>query len=69
MTMIDDDDVDFAILASNPTTGFGLVIVIAVVAVLAYMAHTNKVECSARHCDTGHPALIKGECLCAETAR
>ncbi len=67
--MIDDDDVDFAILASNPTTGIGVIITIVLIVVLAVVASHNKEECSTRHCDHGHPALIKGQCLCVEAAQ
>lgn len=67
--MIDDDDVDFAILAFNPITGIGTVIAIVLIVALAVVASRNKDECAARHCNAGHPALIKGQCLCVEAAQ
>jgi hypothetical protein len=66
--MIDDDDVDFAVLAW-PSGGWVLAIIGAIVIIaLLVVVERNKEECAAKHCDRGNPMLIKHECLCVEKA-
>jgi hypothetical protein len=62
--MLDDDDLDFALLAS-PASWLG-VIIIVIVAVLVFQ---NRKECSQMHCEHGTPKLAAHECLCVEVAK
>jgi hypothetical protein len=64
--MIDDDDVDFAILAW-PTGGWlAFVIGLVVVVVLSIIAHYNTETCEAKTCVHGKGALVNHECVCLE---
>lgn len=69
--MLDDDDLDFAILAAP---GWGVGIVLAVVALLgiaaiAFVVHRNHDECARRHCPDGQaPRLTSNACLCVTEA-
>lgn len=68
--MIDDDDADFAWLASLGTTGWVAVLLVVVAIVLAIVAASNREACEARHCPDGQkPRLLNGECLCVMEAR
>jgi hypothetical protein len=62
--MIDDSDVDFAVLAAP-----GGIVGVIIILVVAYFACTNKEDCMKRHCDRGHPVLTAHECLCLESAK
>lgn len=68
--MIDDDDVNFfALLGPLGNGPVAFVIWIAGLALIGYIACSNNEECGRRHCDHGHPALMKGECLCVEGSK
>jgi hypothetical protein len=69
--MLDDDDLDFAILASPSGGGWVVFLIsLAIVIVVAVIVHGNKDDCAAMHCDGGQkPKLLKGECLCVTEAR
>jgi hypothetical protein len=67
--MIDDDDVDFSILASEPTTWLGAVLTIVLVVTIAVIASNNKDECAQRKCDVGHPAVVSHECMCVTESK
>jgi len=74
--MIDDDDV-FKAAVLLPSGGRGVIGAIvslaslAIVIALAFAACENKKECAQRKCPTAGqtPMLIKGECICFETAK
>lgn len=64
--VLDDDDLDFTILAC-PSEGWvvsilGLMLVIFV----AIAVSKNKSECAAKTCEHGSPILAHHECLCVE---
>ncbi len=66
--MLDDDDLDFAILAW-PSGGWILGILgVIVIVVMAIIVSGNKDECAKRHCERGTPILAHHECLCVEKA-
>lgn len=61
--MLDEDDLDFAILV-GPGGWFGILLVI----IIAIFVYRNTEECEARHCDHGKPVLMRHECLCVDEA-
>lgn len=65
--MLDDDDVDFVLLSSNPTSCLGVVVLIIVLAVMVYFVSQNKSECAEKHCQAGTSQLLDHRCLCVET--
>jgi hypothetical protein len=71
--MIDDDDVEFAILASPVGEGAGCfwsVVFVLIIVALIIAAAMNNDECGKRHCpDGGRPKLLKNECLCVTEAK
>ena len=63
--MLDDSDVDFAILISNPKSWLGLAAFIIFIVVLVIVVQGNKDECEAKTCATGQVGrLLNHECLC-----
>jgi hypothetical protein len=68
--MLDDDDLDFAVLASSGSGGWlGAILGLVVVVVVWYFVDQNKTECASLHCDRGTPQLMNHQCLCAEQAK
>ena len=70
--MIDDNDVDFAILATTSSSGgcgwsiLGLILIAA----LAIAASMNSNECGKQTCPPGtSPRLLDHACLCVAEAR
>lgn len=64
--MIDDHDIDFAIL-STPGGLIGSVVTLAIVIVLCLIVRDNRIECESHHCERGKPMLIEHECACVES--
>lgn len=64
--MLDDDDLDFAILAWP--SGKWIVTIVGIVAIilLFMIVRGNRAECESKHCDHGVGRLINNECLCVE---
>lgn len=63
--MLDNDDLDFAILAS-PASWVGLLIIV-VVLIIVLMNHG---ECSEKECPNGQkPVLTENDCYCLEKAK
>ena len=69
--MLDDDDLDLAIITSTGPGGgcIGAVVSIIVIGVVAYYVSQNKAECAEKHCDHGTPILTNHQCLCVEKAK
>lgn len=67
--MIDDSDVDFAILASMGTRGWVSVVFAVAAFVLMVARCSSEDECGKRHCDKGKPTVVAHECVCVEKAR
>lgn len=69
--MLDDDDLDFAILASGGGGGgwLSFLLGLAVVIAVACAVSDNHRECEQKHCDRGTPVLTAHECLCVERAK
>jgi len=68
--MIDDSDVDFALL-SLPGGSFGwMLIVVSIIVVLMVAAMSNNEECESRRCPEGSVSkLLDHECICVVEAR
>jgi hypothetical protein len=67
--MIDDDDVEFAVLSWFPGGGWFVALLGLVVVVWMLVAVSqNKTECAQQHCEHGTPILANHECLCVERA-
>lgn len=65
--MLDDDDVDFFILAQPNGGGWLLgVICLIILVVMVVIVSGNKDECAKLHCEHGTPILAHHECLCVE---
>jgi hypothetical protein len=63
--MIDNDDVEFAVLAWPVMGPWSLVIGIVVIGVMAFIACGNEEECSKRECGKDAKAMIvNDECVC-----
>lgn len=64
--MLDDDDLEFTILAW-PVGGWIITILGLVVVVwMAIKVSQNREDCSKLHCKTGSAVLMHHECLCVE---
>jgi len=62
---LDDDDLDFAILAS-PAGIIGIIIVLVILVIVLM----NKSECSEKSCPEGQkPVLTENDCYCMEKAK
>ena len=67
--MIDDEDVEIAVVGlDGGGTVVGTVVVLLVVAFLAWRASVNDEDCSKHRCAHGAPKLMQGECICIEKA-
>lgn len=63
--MLDSQDLDFAILISNPRTWLGLFLCAIVFGLLMVIVSQNEAECRAKTCPTGQVGrLLNHECLC-----
>jgi hypothetical protein len=62
--MLDNDDLDFAILAS-PASWIGLIVIIVVLIIVL----KNHDECSKMTCERGKPTLVENDCHCLEKAK
>jgi len=68
--MIDDSDVDFAILMGPGKTLGGFIAWVIIVILLAFFAYQNGEECAQKHCPNGGvPRLMEHECLCVGEAQ
>lgn len=68
--MIDDDDVGWvALLWPTPQSWLGWAVFLAVILTMCAVASSNSKDCSEKHCATGTPKVIDGECLCVEKPR
>lgn len=70
--MLDDDDLDFTILAAGGGGGgcLGATLALVIIIVIAVIVTQNKTECSAMKCPEGtSPKLMKNECLCVVKAK
>ena len=69
--MLDNDDLDFTILATSGNGGgcIGALLGLIVVIVVWYFVDQNRQECAELHCDRGTPQLMNHQCLCAEQAK
>lgn len=68
--MIDDDDVGFVALALSDVRGWGVIIFIVIVGVVAWVAHENEQECAAKSCESGaHAELLDHKCVCVTEAK
>lgn len=66
--MLDNDDLDFAILAW-PSEGWVIGILgVIVILILAAVVASNEDTCAKKHCERGNPVLMKHGCLCVEKA-
>ena len=67
--MLDEEDLDFAILSSVSGGGggwlWGLICLVAFV-VLAIVVAMNEDECAKKHCAHGKGMLVHHECICAD---
>lgn len=59
--MLDDNDVDFAILASNPKSWLGFLLFIIIVVLLVIVVQDNKKECAAKTCPAGQVGRLLGD--------
>lgn len=68
--MLDDSDLDFAILSTGGGGGlFGIIFGICIIVIIAIAVSNNKDECSKMHCPDGQaPKLMAHECLCVTRA-
>lgn len=64
--MLDDDDIDFAILAWPDGGWILFVIGVIAIIVMAVIVDGNKKECAAKHCEHGVGMLANHECVCVE---
>lgn len=62
--MIDDDDIEWALLFSSPTGCIGTLMLILFLIVLSFIVSQNKAECAEKHCERGTSQLIDHRCLC-----
>jgi len=67
--MLDDSDLDFAVLASPWGGCFGTIVSLVIVGVVWYFVAQNENECAEKHCDRGKSVLMHHECLCVEEAK
>ena len=67
--MIDGEDVEFAILAFNPTSIGGLIFAAVVVGLIAWAACDNAKDCAMQKCEHGVPRLVDNACLCVEAPK
>mgnify|MGYP000877429238 CR=1 FL=1 len=67
--MLDDSDVDFALLSGIGATGaFGVVIIIIAI-IISIIVYDNKEDCSKKKCEHGTPQLVNHDCYCIEKAK
>lgn len=68
--MIDDNDLDFLVLAFNPRSLLGGIVCAVILIVVYLVVQDNHAECEAKHCPDGQkPALMAHECLCVTEAK
>lgn len=67
--MLDGDDIGGVALMSNPTTWFGVVVLLAILGVMFAIVNRNEKDCSQMKCAAGSsPRLMDNECLCVSIA-
>ncbi len=65
---VDSSDVNFVLLAFNPTTPLGVGLWLIAIGIVLMFAASNASDCSKRHCETGVPRVIDHNCICVEKA-
>lgn len=67
--MLDGDDIGDVALTSNPTTWFGVVVLLVALGILFAIVSRNEKDCSQMKCVAGSsPRLMDNECLCVSKA-
>ncbi len=69
--MIDDDDVlvGMVLAPEKESHMFWQILWLIAFALILIFAFINTSECEAKKCNTGKPMLLKGECVCVESAK
>lgn len=64
--MLDDEDIDFMILAW-PSGGWIVALVgLVAIVIMCAVVSGNKKECAESHCSHGSGMLVEHECVCVE---
>jgi hypothetical protein len=67
--MLDGDDIGDVALTSNPTTWFGVMVLLVALGILFAIVSRNEKDCSQMKCAAGSsPRLMDNECLCVSIA-
>lgn len=66
----DSDDLDFLLLSAAPTSKFGCLVWLVIIAIFAYCVHVDSEKCAKKTCESGQVArVLENQCLCVTEAK